>query len=217
MNQVKNNNIIRRKLLLAVDSPLIINTLSSIIRGVFIDVDLYFVKSFIEIEQKLMVDSFDMLILHLPIEEKKQTEAIMNILKSNTSLPVLVWSQDLDYLPLQKLYRAGVKGILNRDATIIEIKKALADVHKGDIYIKEDYIRKFFSPEWKDDIPVEKLTIKEGNVVKLLMEGKSAVEISRLLIISTSFVSVLKKNIFSKLNVKNLLELEKIKKKIIYA
>lgn len=217
MNQVKKNKIIRRKLLLAVDSSLIINTLSSIISGVFIDVDLHFVRSFIEIEQKLLVDTFDMLILHLPIEEKKQTEAILNILKNNALLPVLVWSQDLDYLPLQKLYRAGVKGILNRDATIIEIRKALVDVRQGDIYIKEDYIRKFFSPEWKDDIPVEKLTIKEGNVVKLLMEGKSAVEIGRLLIISTSFVSVLKKNIFSKLNVKNLLELEKIKKKIIYA
>lgn len=217
MKQNIKDNMVRNKLLLAVDSTLIINTLSSIIKEIFIDADLHFVKSFIEIEARLQVETFNMLILHLPIEEKTQTDATLSILKKNALLPILVWSQDVDYLPLQKLYRAGVKGILNRDANIVEITKALIDVNNGDIYIKEEYVKKFFSPDWKDDIPVEKLTYKEGDVARMLMEGKSDSEISKLLAMSISSVSTHKKNIFAKLNVNSLPELEKNKDKIIYA
>ncbi len=62
----------------------------------------------------------------------------------------------------------------------------------------------------KEDIPFDKLSSREFEIVSLLIKGKSVTEISELLAINTSTVGTHKSRSFEKLNVKNLAELIEI-------
>lgn len=204
------------KLLLVEDHPIIINGLSSIIKEGVKDVDLDYATSFAELEAKLEVGKYNLIICGLPISEARQMGAIMRIIQYYTATSMLIFSDDPDNLPSQKLYSAGVGGILDKRANTNEIQEAILQVYTGNIYINNNFKKKFFSQHWEGDNPFQKLTTREGVVVKLLLEGKSNIQICQILTLQPSTISTFKTNIFNKLQINNLIELEKIGRKAAY-
>lgn len=198
------------KLLIVENRPIVINGLSLVVTEILKDVKLSIAKSFEEMETMLVANEYRMLLLCLSTESEKEIDTMLILLKPHRSLTVLVLADNTENLPIQKLYRNGVSGVVGKHANIDEIKKAIRQVYNNDIYVDDEFVKNYFSPKSRKENLFQKLTTKEKVVAKMLIEGNSNTKIGEILILRPSTVSTFKLNIFRKLKVDNLIDLGKV-------
>lgn len=205
------------KLLMVEDRPIVINGLSLVVKDALKDVQLSVAKSFLEMETMLVESEYRMLILCLPIEDEKEMNSVLLLLEHHRSMVVLILADNTESLPMQKLYRSGISGVVGKQASTNEIKKAIQQVYNSNIYVDDNFVKDFFSPKSKEGNLFQKLTTKEKIVAKMLMEGSSNTKIGQILTLRPSTVSTFKLNIFKKLKVDNLIDLGKVGRTILNA
>ncbi|GIW00320.1 response regulator transcription factor [Roseiflexus sp.] len=107
---------------------------------------------------------------------------------------------------LMEALRAGVAGYLLKDASRREIIGAVRQVLRGEAFLNPDLVlqtlrRLAHATPTDDATPIEPLTPREQQVLRLLMQGKTNREIARELIISPGTVKVHVEHIIAKLGV----------------
>lgn len=108
---------------------------------------------------------------------------------------VILTTYDTD----EDIYRglsAGASGYLLKDTTAEELVNAVQSVHKGRKYIPPDVAAKL-----AERLNSSELTVREIEVLHLLAQGKSNLEIGALLTITEGTVKFHINNIFNKLHV----------------
>ncbi|GAA0871133.1 response regulator transcription factor [Gangjinia marincola] len=128
---------------------------------------------------------------------------------------VLIVSMHEDANMIDQLMKANVDGYLPKNAGKLELLKAIRQILSGEKYfsqsIKEAYLNSVFK---QDKESIASLTAREKEVLTLIAKEFTTQEIADQLFISKHTVESYRKNLLSKLNVRNLAGLTKYAMKL---
>jgi DNA-binding NarL/FixJ family response regulator len=198
--------------LLAEDHSIVIKGMRLIFETEFAGYQLEVAKSISCLTSMLKAEQYGIAIIDLQLEDGNTTNLIADILRGYPDLNILVFTANPEELYAQRLYRAGIKGYLNKQTEDREIIVALHLIMEGKTYVSEPFRNYLLSRSHNDkyDNPFQRLTIREMEVVYLLIQGKRPSEICRDLDIKPSTTATYKMKIFNKLNVNNTYELKEL-------
>ena len=159
-----------------------------------------------EIVEKIKLWRYDLLILDFQMPNTDTFSIISNVLARDRSLKILIYTMAFEKIYAGKLFNAGVKGFLSKEAKIMELLKAVHVVLRGEICASEQWFNAKKGGTTLSN-PFSTLSNKEMDILAYLVQGKTTKEISSLLNLQLSTISTHKFRIFRKLNVSNLVEL----------
>jgi DNA-binding NarL/FixJ family response regulator len=134
-------------------------------------------------------------------------EQVYRLLQHHPKTKVVLFTDQAGKLPLGQLYKKGIKGIIEKSAEMREIVAAIKHIYNGQTFVDAGLLMKMCSsPETSPK--AAKLSPKEAIVAKLLLSGKTNIQICQHLKLSPTTVSTFKKQVFTKMGVKNILELK---------
>jgi len=156
----------------------------------------------------------DMVILDISMAGLRGIEATSEIKMIYPEIKVLMLTMHKRKEYFYHALSAGADGYLLKEDTATELFSAIKMIREGGVYVSP-----FFSAELQEDVakmcrdggelPVERITTREREVLKLIAEGKSSKEMADLLFISAHTIRHHRANIKRKLNIKKLADLIK--------
>jgi DNA-binding NarL/FixJ family response regulator len=201
-----------KKVLLAEDHSIVIKGLKITFETEFAAYQLQIVKSSVDLMKVLRNEGYDMAIIDLHLEDGDTLHLISDVIRIYPELRILVFSGNPEELYAQKLYNAGIKGYLNKQSPDEEVIDAIRQILNGKTYLSDNFkdiitSRKYASTK---ENPFDKLSHREIEVLNLLITGKKPSEICQELNLHASTVATYKMKIFTKLRVKNVIELTQL-------
>jgi DNA-binding NarL/FixJ family response regulator len=199
-----------RKILLAEDHAIVIKGVKIIFETEFRNYTLDVVKNSAEMMRKLKTNNYEMAIIDLQLEDGDTFHLVGDILRLYRHLNVLIFTANPEEVYAQRLYKAGIKGYLNKITEDEEIARAIRQILDGKVYMSEVFKNILVANNTaKIKINISDiLTTRELEVAHLMMQGAKAVDIGRELNMQPSTVATFKMKIFSKLNITNIIELK---------
>lgn len=142
-------------------------------------------------------------------------EAIRRIHKEFPGMKILVLTQYDDKDHVFPAIRAGANGFVSKTAASSELTSGIRAVFTGESYLSpsiakllvEDY-RRVAITETRED-PYERLTDRERDILKLIVEGYKTQQIAEMLTITPKTVEGHRTSLMNKLGIHNRLELFK--------
>jgi len=128
-------------------------------------------------------------------------ELIKKIKNINSNIRIIMVSMYTDKNIINKALKNGADGYLSKNSSIEDFTNTISNLFSS----KKNQIPKFSEQEnIKDDFSLKyKLTDREKEIIKQILEQKSNIEIGESLLISKRTVETHRKNIMLKLDVKN--------------
>lgn len=156
------------------------------------------------------VDDLHLLVTDLTMPEMDGIELNKIVKEKYPALKTLVVSMHIDGGMIDKLIRNNVDGYVPKNAEKEELLNAMRTIVEGEKYfsaeIKRAYTDAMFENKKQEEI---KLTDREKEVLKLIAEENTTQEIADTLFLSKHTIESYRKNLISKLQVKNLAGLTK--------
>jgi two-component system, NarL family, response regulator LiaR len=153
----------------------------------------------------LQPDQPNTLLVDLPAPQPNLIQPFRDV-SPKFGLLVLVQSYDLsEVIPLLK---AGATGCLSRDETVGNLARAIIAAGRGEIVLPPGIAMQALTalargePMGPDD-PIEPLTDREVEVLRLLAQGLTNKDIAQTLILSVRTIDAHLRSIFAKLNVRS--------------
>ena len=128
-------------------------------------------------------------------------ELIKKIKNINSNIRIIMVSMYTDKNIINKALKNGADGYLSKNSSIEDFTNTISNVFSS----KKNQTPKFYEQEnIKDDFSLKyRLTNREKEIIKQILEQKSNAEIGESLLISKRTVETHRKNIMLKLDVKN--------------
>ena len=170
--------------------------------------------NFPEVLDLLALQEYDLLILDINIPGGDQPNMITTVRKIQPEIPILIFSGYDETEYARPYIKAGADGFLSKTSTEEEFQTAIDRVMDGQIYLSP-MIQKQSIDSWLNKKVVvgkgfSELSSREIEVMNLLITGASTSEIGQQLFLAHSTISTHKMNIFKKLNVSNVVELNEV-------
>ncbi|SDE03926.1 two component transcriptional regulator, LuxR family [Dyadobacter soli] len=182
-----------------------------IIRDVLPAVTSWETGNFPDALQIVSTRKLDLILLDINIPDGEGFQMIAKIRRLQPEVTILIFSAiDEDIYALHYL-KAGANGFLSKNSSTEEIRKAIAGVIAHGRYmsdaVQQALLRGQAVPEAQEVNPLTTLSLRELEVMDLMLQGKWTKEIATFLNITGSSVSTYKVRIFEKLGVNTVIEL----------
>ncbi|NBB77535.1 MAG: response regulator [Bacteroidetes bacterium] len=135
-------------------------------------------------------------------------ELMEGLKKANPEPGVIVLTHSTDFSHLNQSLKAGVRGYVGKNITCDELIDVVLEVSAG----KKAFSKaasQLMAGRYADiakkstTAPKKRITKREREILKLIVEGYTSAEIAKTLYISTRTVETHRSNLMSKLNLKN--------------
>jgi DNA-binding NarL/FixJ family response regulator len=157
----------------------------------------------------LRAGSFDLVLLDINLEGRSGLEVLATIRREFPTLPVLMLSMYPEEQYALVAMRAGASGYLAKDAEPAELLEAIRSIAAGGSYLSMR-----IAPHIQDQLkgqddrpPHQRLTVREHQIMLMLLKGISPTDIGEEMMISVKTVSAHRAHILDKLGVSSTAEL----------
>jgi DNA-binding NarL/FixJ family response regulator len=196
--------------ILIVDDHLVVRTgVSIILEEHFKQLKLFTTENYPDTLAFLSQNEVDLIVLDINIPGGKNKEMISEIKEIQPNVKILIFSVYDEATYAYQYVMAGANGYLNKLSDKDKIILAVDTVLKTGNYFSPDVVTAIIhASNSKEPVnPLDKLSKREMEICELLIEGHGNLEIANKLDIRMTTVSTHKNKIFSKLNIKNIVEL----------
>ena len=143
----------------------------------------------------------DIVLMDVAMPEMNGIEATKRIVAAQPRLRILVLSMHKEAVYVREILKAGARGYILKDAIDSELLTAIRSLARGDGYVSpavSGALLNDFRKDVKD--PVDLLSPREREVLRLLGEGKTNKEVATVLNLSVYTVDSHRGKIMEKLN-----------------
>jgi DNA-binding NarL/FixJ family response regulator len=150
----------------------------------------------------------DVILMDINLPDKNGIELCAIVKEKYPSIYILGLSTFNQQSFIEKMMASGAAGYLLKNATQQELMEGITTVVKGKQYLSFDAATAIRKPDSDSDMPI--ITRREKEVLELIAEGLTNIEIGTKLFISNSTVDTHRKNLLAKFDVRNTAALVRI-------
>jgi DNA-binding NarL/FixJ family response regulator len=165
----------------------------------------------LEAIEKVHQLSPDVLVLDISMPDKDGIEVIRTLKEEGEHCAILVLTVHEDEALLRESIRLGAAGYILKHAAESELISAIRSVFRGELYIHPKMIRSLLQPEPPITTPEQpllvKLTSREEDVLKLIVQGYTNKQVADELGISIRTVEGHRANLTDKLGIRSRVDL----------
>jgi DNA-binding NarL/FixJ family response regulator len=157
----------------------------------------------------------DIIIMDISMPDLNGIDATRQLLTETPGVKVVALSMHSDSLFVLNMLKAGASGYLLKDCALEELVKAIRTVMANKTYLSpgiSDILIKDFMQGWSTSSGASAfsvLTAREREVLQLMAEGRSTVQIATSLCVSVKTVEAHRKQLMNKLGIHNIAGLTK--------
>lgn len=195
--------------LLADDHSIVRHGMAITINEIFPNSIIYQTSSLQQIVEHVRSKGIEIAIIDAHFPDGNSLHILSEIKSVNPNIKILIFSGLEEHLYALKFINAGANGYLSKLSEEEEVKQAvLSMVHKGEYIsaVSQNLLVKFANDPNSVN-PLKQLTKRELEIAVMYAKGYGNLEIANHLDIKQNTVSTIKKNIFDKLKIENLVEL----------
>lgn len=150
----------------------------------------------------------DLVIIDISLKDGNGLDLVQEVKKEYQGLPMLVLSMYDESLYAERALLAGAFGYIMKQEAIPKVVEAIRHVLGGDIYasssVKEKVFKRLINHTGADSkSPLDALTNRELEVLRLIGEGYSTKEIAERLHLSIKTIGTYRENLKEKLKLKH--------------
>lgn len=159
-------------------------------------------------------NSYDVLILDINMPKSDSLGLIRDVIAIQPHIKILILSVNPEKVYAKRYLEAGAYGYVQKGASDEELKNAFVHIFKGLHYLSQTQMLHFSETLLGKSTPnpFDKLSAREFSAAMLFLEGYDIAEVADALHISPSTTSTHKSRIYSKLQIDNLIDLQKLAK-----
>ncbi|HET6389075.1 response regulator transcription factor [Hyphomicrobium sp.] len=120
----------------------------------------------------------DVVVLDLNLEGAGGLEVLRRIMAADSAARVVVFSMHHEPLYAVRALRGGARGYVSKSAPVEELISAIRKVRTGEQYIDRDLASRIAVSQISSDDPLQALSIREVEILRMLGQGKSMTAIS---------------------------------------
>jgi DNA-binding NarL/FixJ family response regulator len=140
----------------------------------------------------------DVVVLDLNLDGAGGLELLRRVLAADATARVIIFSMHHEPIYAIRALRGGARGYVSKSAPVDELIAAIRKVRGGEQYIDRDLASRIAVSQISTDDPLQSLSIREVEILRMLGQGKSMTAISESLGIAYKTVA----NICTQMKVK---------------
>jgi DNA-binding NarL/FixJ family response regulator len=197
------------KVLIADDHPLFRHGLKQLLLSVSAQWQVDEAGNGQEILDRVWREDYDLVFLDISLPGRSGLEILQEIMRAKPETRVLILSMHSEDQYAAQAIKAGAAGYLSKDCDAQELMDAINMVLKGEAYFRTGTLKKLTTAikDGREKAPHEQLSVREYEIMQLLIKGEKQTEIARRLSISKSAVSTYRFRILEKMGMKSNSEL----------
>ena len=131
----------------------------------------------------------DLIVLDLNLTGSSGLELLRRLVQSDKTVKILILSMHSEPVYAARALQAGARGYISKSAGAEEFLNAVRQVSKGGHYIEREIAAELAVGLFSKTDPLDQLTTREIDILRLLGEGKSYAAIAAVLEVSYKTVA----------------------------
>lgn len=200
------------RVLVVDDHPIIRLGVIHLIRGAWPEAEIDEAENVAQAKASVAAQRPDLITLDLQMPDTQGAEAVVQMLRATSGVPILVLSHNADPHHAQRILQLGAAGYLSKDRAPDELVKAVERILQGGRYVTPDMAERLLgmlNGSVSTTLPHEKLTAQEYRVMQMIASGSGPSRIADVMHLSVKTVANYRARILEKTGWRNNVELTK--------